>query len=280
MNKLEKPEFGVVDVFNACIDSVQDNSLKKLLSDCSQEVINDESLYEELASTTSLYTFPKKDTVNNAVNKSDMIKIYDYRMVGGTGRSYYDTIFQAPKQGICPSCGEREVETLDHVLPKKNYPTLVVTPINLVPSCNKCNKKKSAKIALSSYDEPIHPYYDDIQTERWLYSRINRDSGIFVNYYVVEPENWDEVMIKRVKNHFAFFELGKLFSLRAALELSEKKYRLCKLHKDAGPETVKRYLEDFVEDYSSFYNNNWKKSLYECLAADDWFCNEGIYLID
>lgn len=28
-------------------------------------------------------------------------------MVGGTGRSYYDTIFQAPKQGICPSSFER-----------------------------------------------------------------------------------------------------------------------------------------------------------------------------
>jgi 5-methylcytosine-specific restriction endonuclease McrA len=280
MNKLDKPEFDVIDVYSACVESIKDNSLKDSMTNCSQEIINDEFLYEKLASVTSLYTFPQKEIVNNSVTKSEMVKIYDYRMVGGAGRLYYDKIFQSPKNGICPLCGEREVETLDHILPKKSFPTLVVTPINLVPSCNKCNKKKSAKIAISSYEEPIHPYYDDIQSERWLYAKLNKEIGIFIDYHFVKPVNWGEVMTERVTNHFDFFELGRLFSLRAATELSEKKYRLCKLHKETGPKTVKKYLEELAEDYSTSYTNHWKFAMYECLSEDDWFHNEGIYAID
>lgn len=280
MIKLQKPSFQVGAVYNDCVDSVDDDSLKLLLQSCSKEINDDEMLYEDLATKTLLYTFPKKTTVNNCIDITEMKKIYTYRMVAGVGRPYYDEIFRLSKRGICPSCGERDVDTLDHYLPKTKYPTLVVTPINLVPSCSKCNKKKLASTAGSIYNEPIHPYYDDIQTERWLFSEIlKRNNGLTIKFFFVAPNNWDQILSKRVENHFVTLELNKLYSIRAGVELSDKKYRLCKLHTEIGTSAVKKYLLELVEDFSS-HINYWKKSMFECLASSDWFCDKGIYLID
>lgn len=58
---------------------------------------------------------------------------------------------------ICPMCGGTSVATLDHVLPKANYPEFSVLSFNLVPSCDGCQRRRSNKGALYEF---IHPYFD------------------------------------------------------------------------------------------------------------------------
>jgi hypothetical protein len=63
---------------------------------------------------------------------------------------------------ICPACGEfGRPNTLDHYLPKGQYPHFCVTPVNLFPMCDACQKAKLEKTG--SADEPrffLHPYFD------------------------------------------------------------------------------------------------------------------------
>ncbi|ANQ20204.1 hypothetical protein BA893_00360 [Vibrio natriegens] len=65
---------------------------------------------------------------------------------------------------FCPSCGEDGAPgTLDHYLPKTEFPELAVCVANLTPMCSKCQGKKS-----SEYQTPdgqkayLHPYYDEV----------------------------------------------------------------------------------------------------------------------
>lgn len=64
---------------------------------------------------------------------------------------------------LCPACGEfGKPNTLDHYLPKGKYPHFSVTPVNLFPMCDSCQKEKLEKT--HSAREPrffLHPYYDD-----------------------------------------------------------------------------------------------------------------------
>lgn len=63
---------------------------------------------------------------------------------------------------LCPSCGEPgRPNTLDHYLPKEDFPHLAVTPLNLVPMCDGCQGKKGTKTGGAAQPKWfLHPYFD------------------------------------------------------------------------------------------------------------------------
>lgn len=75
---------------------------------------------------------------------------------------------------ICPSCGELgRPNTLDHYLPKGKYPHFCVTPVNLFPMCDACQRAKLEKTGTE--DEPrffLHPYFDIFIAEQVISAEI------------------------------------------------------------------------------------------------------------
>jgi 5-methylcytosine-specific restriction endonuclease McrA len=63
---------------------------------------------------------------------------------------------------ICPACGEPgSPNTLDHYLPKASYPHFCITPANLFPMCDACQKAKGEKTGDAHTPRFfIHPYFD------------------------------------------------------------------------------------------------------------------------
>lgn len=57
----------------------------------------------------------------------------------------------------CPMCGGTAVATIEHVLPKDYYPEFAVLSFNLVPCCDGCQRRRSAKGKKYQF---IHPYFD------------------------------------------------------------------------------------------------------------------------
>ena len=70
----------------------------------------------------------------------------------------------------CPACGEfGRPNTLDHYLPKGKYPHFCITPANLFPMCDRCQKEKGEKTGTVA--EPrffLHPYFDAFLSEQIL----------------------------------------------------------------------------------------------------------------
>lgn len=56
---------------------------------------------------------------------------------------------------ICPMCGVGEPSQLDHQIPRRDYKSLSLCRLNLVPLCGVCNNKKKDK----NPNDFIHPYY-------------------------------------------------------------------------------------------------------------------------
>jgi hypothetical protein len=72
---------------------------------------------------------------------------------------------------VCPYCTILSTQTLDHYLPKHEYPEFSVLSQNLIPSCGTCNfprdfRTKAGERAL------IHPYFDTIPQERLLVATV------------------------------------------------------------------------------------------------------------
>ncbi len=66
---------------------------------------------------------------------------------------------------FCPACGEDgSPGTLDHYLPKTEFPELSVCLVNLTPMCSKCQGKKSDDyLTDAGHKAFLHPYYDRVE---------------------------------------------------------------------------------------------------------------------
>lgn len=271
MIKVNKPDYEQGKIVNACTSNMRAGTrLNNILY--SKNTIEKESLnFDELAIRGDLSSISTHEFVSGGATKEDMVWIYDNKFVKAGGREYYDKIMVLPKNGICPLCGKRTVSTLDHYLPKTQYPTYAVTPFNLVAACSDCNRAKNDKVITSREDETIHPYYDDFDDEVWIKTNLIEEFPIGFNFMVYKPDSWTEEKFKRAKNHFKIFKLNRLYSAHASEIFAPYKIQLKRLYGRRGDIAIKEDLEDRIESNKEIRLNSWEASMYTVLLNSKWF---------
>ena len=130
------PNIKVEDIYTECVEGFSSDAKRTRLLSCKGLVIEDSKLYDSCV-PHSLNDFLVSELPND-VSKEDLTSVYTQKFAdkNGPGRKYYDAIKGQAARGVCPICGVRIVNTLDHYLPKTKVPTLSVTPTNLIPYCN------------------------------------------------------------------------------------------------------------------------------------------------
>jgi hypothetical protein len=213
----------------------------------------------------------------NAVTQAEMSDVYELRMVDkrSPGRAVYDAILALPPHGRCPLCGQRVVSTLDHHLPRQHHPALVVVPANLVPCCADCNYAKLAVVPASEEEQSLHPYFDDVSTEKWLVATVLETSPPALRFFVNPPAAWTETRVQRVRHHFRLFKLGVLYGSHAGEEILNIQFLLRKLFHGAGADGVRKYLSEMADTYGAANENSWQRATYIALAENMWFCSGG-----
>jgi hypothetical protein len=279
MVAIEKPTDNTKEVFETCISNVSDVTFKSRLERISNFIDSSANDYDSKASINDLHSISQTSSVNGIITKDEMKKVYEQKLVpkGQPGRKYYEKLRLSAKNNKCPLCNQRFVTTLDHVLPKTLYPTFAVTPFNLIPACADCNKIKDRYQSNSAEEQILHPYYDDISNEQYLYANIKEGTPPSINFYI-KSSNPKTLLEKRLQKHFDLFELNKLYTSNAAEELSNINYKLKKLFDTGGNMSVKEYLqEEFVSRYEN-NKNSWQTAMYKALYESDWFCNGGFII--
>ncbi|PGU51915.1 hypothetical protein COD70_26255 [Bacillus cereus] len=276
MYSLIKPNRTVKEFFDICVDAKRDNELKTRLQNSKQVIIQAEEEFERKVKLAQLHTIPTHTTVAQ-VTKNEMKKLYSEKLVSKSspGRLLYDELMNAPAHGRCPLCGHGTVSTLDHHLPKSMYPSLAITPINLVPACRDCNTTKLEDLPTSANEETIHPYFDSIENERWLYAQVKETAQAPIHFYVDTPECWDITLSNRVKNHFESFQLNQLYTIQAARELVTRKWSIKQAFTSGGVEGVKNVLNDNFCSHKFVNLNSWQTAMYEALLKSEWYCSVG-----
>jgi len=280
MRKLTKPTDNSGDVFIECIEIVRNANLKSRLT-ATRDLINTAATeLESKVTTGELHTIIRENVVNGNVTSKELADVYTFRMSkpGTPGRKIYDKLKMAAPYGICPLCSHRIVTTIDHYLPKTEYPRLSVVPINLIPSCSDCNKSKLANYPTAPEEEMLHPYYDDIENDLWLQATVSHSTPPAIQFKVAPDDDWGELLSDRVKFHFDSLELNALYSAQAAVELVQINYRLQMLHAALGAVGVRNHLLEGAETRSHANINSWQAAMYRAMAADQWFCDRGFKL--
>ncbi len=283
MRRINKPSFCVADILDICISTVTPKETKDNIENSKAEIISAEIEYESKAQNDGLSKIPQMITTSH-MSGNEMIKLYEYRMLQKAEvRVYYGKIMSLVRYGRCPFCNKQVVSTVDHYLPKSKYPIYAITPINLIAACRDCNTIKDEYTPENRAHELIHPYFDDIENDRWLFVKIQESNPIIFEYYIAPPKTWDNTTTKRVENHFNLFKLGVMYSSYASEYNEDIKQNLHNLYITIGSEGVKSYLQEQYNSCCANDKNSYKTALLECLMNNDWFCHGGfdeVYIIE
>lgn len=275
MKSIKKPDFRVKDVLTASVSKSPTHSSSKNIIKASDEIEKNEEVYDVKKRDNTLYTLPQKKIVEGVIDIKGLKNIYSNRMLkeDNDARIYYDKILDAAPRGRCPYCTLRPATTLDHYLPKSLYPLYSATPINLVPACKDCNTGKLTEFPLCSEDETLHPYYDNVEDERWLFMRVINLHPIVFEYYVDAPDNWGVLMKKRLEMHLYSFNLNNQFSTHAQEEFETRRIYMERLFLNGGTEGLKEFL--YESYFSSLDNskNSWQTVFYYGLYSCYEFVN-------
>ncbi|ARC37689.1 hypothetical protein A6J80_16120 [Paracoccus yeei] len=257
-------------------------ALKARLKAAKQTIVDDSNAFEARASIAELHLVPQGVGVAGQVTTAEMVALYDGRLASkaGPGRSIYSAIQLLPEDGRCPYCDHRDVSTLDHVLPKTLFPSLAVTPLNLVGSCKDCNKAKLAAAPTNSSDAVLHPYFEDISSKVWLRAKVVEQTICAVVFHVKAQSKWSDDLNERLRKQFETLGLARLYTQQAAREMSGIRRNLVRVYNagGGGAAAVKRELKYQWESWSEESSNSWKSALYNALHKNAWFCDGGFRL--
>ena len=277
MRVLPKPAISAKQSFEKCFTFLGDCALKTRLATIVQQIVDAESLYLQKAQTKELFTIPEGGDIGS-VTKKELENLYKYPFSkeGTAPRvEIYDVLRAVPRDGICPLCCQRVVSTLDHYLAKTKHPALAVTPINLIPACSDCNKTKSASQPNSPEEQTLHPYFDDLGIETFLFATVIAGNPPALVFYVEPPANWENLTKERVTRHFSKLKLGALYSVHAGVELTNINALLKRLAVQGGGSAVRAFLMEQRDSRKAAARNSWQTATYEALAGSNWFCTVG-----
>jgi 5-methylcytosine-specific restriction endonuclease McrA len=283
VRKLPPPPYKAKGIFGVCAISVRSAEFQTRLLGVISEIISAENYYATLAPNGMLHQFPAIDHVGVWVTGEEMETLYTGTLarLESTARPYYNAIRTSAPNDICPYCGQRTVDSLDHYLPKSLYPALAVTPINLVPACSACNKIKLDYQPTAPNELILHPYYDDVTKDIWLKARVVDIGGNPVlEFFADPPSTWPTLWASRVRTHLDTLGLPALYALHAAEELVNNRQSLQNLHLSGGAAAVKAHCKEVQDSRQAAYLNSWQAALYGALGDSTWFCASGVLEIE
>lgn len=270
MKSLKKPSFSVSTVLSHCISNMRE-PLKTLLLNSSTVFEDSEKEFILLTEINTLFKIKRNIAISNVLTSDVLKKLYTDRLLkkDNAARKYYDAILLLAIKGKCPLCNQRIVDTLDHYLPKSEYPLLSISPVNLIPACSACNRGKLISFPSCSEEETLHPYFDNIDKDTWLKCEIIETKPILIKYSVSPPDTWEGLLKKRVINHFNSFGINKLYVTHGLEEIENSRYHFEKLFRNGGARVLKEHLLDVYTSRSKVDKNSWQSALYWALYQDN-----------
>lgn len=262
-------------VFDTCISKVRNKGLKRRLSAIRATIAEQSLEYSTKGTAGLLHDFPPHDSIG-ALTTGEMTAVYTSRMVPekSPGRQIYQGIMQAAPNRRCPLCGVGTVNTLDHYLPKSEYPTFVITPCNLVPACEWCQGEKMAYVPHGNASV-LHPYFDNFDGEIWLAAEVAETTPVAFRFFSSPPPQWQPPIPARLNAHLKEHNLYALFTSNAGSRLVEIRERLVGLSGKGGPQSVRDYLLEELRSFEHDRLNSWLTAMYRAAASSQWFCDGG-----
>ncbi|WP_148800450.1 HNH endonuclease [Campylobacter concisus] len=271
---VDMPKISKSDIYKCCCNGIKDEAKKNKLLNYLYVFLLNACDYRNSVREKYLDKYIIKEPINYKKFaryediKNDLFDLYDKRLVRGKEpRKYYNQIKASPKLGKCPYCGLGQVATLDHYLPKSEFPIFSILPNNLIGCCRDCNAIKR-NIVLNT----IHPYYDNFTKIQWLFAKVNWPA-LVMEFFVDTKNINNDLDKKKIEGHFSVYELARRYAVEAASELSDLRIEF--ENKNLTTTDIEEELHKKFKSKAMNHINHWKTAMYQALCQDQYYCNGG-----
>lgn len=277
MFRIPLPRYDAETIFTNCIDRTEDPELVETLTAERARVIKRCAMYAVHAKDMTLFEIEPEPPVH--LIREDLAEIYDRVVVGGGERHVFLGIKAAAPYNRCPLCAHRDVASLDHYLPRENYPEFAVLPMNLVPSCSGCNGEKRSFIPNVAEEQLYHPYFDNWSMHTLLTATVHIGAYVDVSFGIAE-DGLPDLVRRRAQHHFDRLKLDELYSANAEVELISKREDFQMTFEAGGPEVLRQELAREAINRRRPFRNAWQPALYRALAECSQFWQGDYALIE
>jgi len=175
------------------------------------------------------------------------------------------------KHGLkfCPSCGEPgKPGTLDHYLPKADYPELSIVLVNLTPMCEQCQGEKGT----SALDEDgnklfIHPYYDPI--DNVALSLVISEPFSSPSAFTIEiTQDVEEPLKSLIERHITGVRFRERFEEFCIDEYSDLLTVFAEERAEENPDDAERIVRRFLTKNERQSHNRWEAIFYRGVLSN------------
>lgn len=173
-------------------------------------------------------------------------------------RKYFNT--QLPNRiyrNTCPYCTGCGTNTIEHILPKEDYPEYAINTLNLIPCCGTCNPSKGQKVKDDTgRPQFINFYYHDIESQEFLVADISfDDKGKPIFTFHLNFQNVSDSTLKTaIENHYENLHLLERYKIMADAKYAECEATILPMGIRSGD------IQKYVADYSQYVEGSFGKN--------------------
>lgn len=179
----------------------------------------------------------------------------------------------------CPYCRINTPNTIDHYIPKDDFPEFSFLPINLIPCCSICNEKKGTRWKDENGRFFLNYYFDKICEDKFLYVKLDykKDDLKFtssINYYLNTKNIKDNYNLDIIISHFDKLNLLDRYDKLIMEEISNIYTKV--MINDYPIDNHRISIEMEYKTLKHVYGENyWKTVLYKSILDSNYI--EDVY---
>lgn len=153
-------------------------------------------------------------------DKSNLLKLYSSQRKSIVNLKIELTTNEFNQRiNTCPNCTIEKVSSLDHFIPKDEFPEFSVNPINLIPCCSNCNSIKKDNWRVDHNLLFINLYSDIIPKTKYLFVDIYSKTEF--KFKLENKCNIDENIFRLIESHYSKLNLLQRFKENSDEVISE-----------------------------------------------------------
>lgn len=255
------------DVIKSKNKRKNDAEYKNRVESLNNEIEQQFEVYKEKFDTNTLESITAIGY--NGSNKSDLQELYDYdSKLLQKLKIELTTDENNRVNNTCQNCSIGEVNSFDHYLPQSEFSEYVVNPLNLIPSCTKCNGHKSSIWRQAGKRKFLNLYIDKLPEEQYLFVDIKIVGNIIELKYFLDSKNGiNNEIYELLDYHYTKLKLFERFKNNSDTIISELDIEIAKYAKKLPlEEIVETTIEECNDNYKILGRNNWKLVLKTALV--------------
>jgi len=204
---------------------------------------------------------------NGYVNqeKADLLKLY----TSGNSRlvklkNSITTVLDNRAMNTCQYCTIAPVGSLDHIVPKNEFPEFSVNPKNLLPACTTCNSHKKENWKKNNKTIFLNLYTDILPSDQYLFvNLVITANNIQPTFELRNVNNINPDFFELLENHYSRLHLLKRFKKESHKIISELTNLISASSRLLDGNTIKQLVLTKINEDKSVFGSNYYKSILE-----------------